>query len=131
MAWLEPLEQLLEEIVLLTTFCLEAISVLCVVVGLFKAAHLAASLNRHHRGQEFPFNQVRLRFGLWLALALEFQLGADILSTTVTPTTQDLLKLGLIAVIRTFLNYFLGKEMAAEMALERERLALSQQRRQE
>ncbi|MBE9156296.1 DUF1622 domain-containing protein [Nodosilinea sp. LEGE 06152] len=121
MVWLEPLEQLLEEIVLLTTFCLEAISVLCVVVGLFKAARLATRLNRQHRGQEFPFNQVRLRFGLWLALALEFQLGADILSTTVAPTTQDLIKLALIAVIRTFLNYFLGKEMATEMALERER----------
>ncbi len=121
MVWLEPPKQLLEEIVLLTTFCLEAISVLCVVVGLFKSAHLATSLNRRHRGQEFPFNQVRMRFGLWLALALEFQLGADILSTTVAPTTQDLIKLALIAVIRTFLNYFLGREMATEMALERER----------
>lgn len=117
----EHLEQLLEEIVLLTTFCLEAISVLCVVVGLVKTALLAARLTRLHRGDEFPFNQVRLRFGLWLALALEFQLGADILSTTVAPTTQDLAKLALIAVIRTFLNYFLGREMATEMALERER----------
>lgn len=126
MVWIEPLEQLLEAIVLITTFCLEAISVLCVVVGLFKAARLAATLNRQHRGREFPFNQVRLSFGLWLALALEFQLGADILSTTVAPTTQDLIKLALIAVIRTFLNYFLGKEMAAEMALERERHKLEQ-----
>ncbi|MBD2113664.1 MULTISPECIES: DUF1622 domain-containing protein [Cyanophyceae] len=120
----EPLEQLLEEIVLLTTFCLEAISVLCVVVGLFKTALLAARLIQRHRGDEFPFNQVRLRFGLWLALALEFQLGADILSTTVAPTTQDLIKLALIAVIRTFLNYFLGREMATEMALVKEQRQL-------
>lgn len=122
----EPLEQLLEEIVLLTTFCLEAISVLCVVVGLFKTAVLAARLNRQHRGDEFPFNQVRLRFGLWLALALEFQLGADILSTTVAPTTQDLIKLSLIALIRTFLNYFLGREMATEMSLAREQRQLDE-----
>ncbi|MGF1519891.1 MAG: DUF1622 domain-containing protein [Nodosilinea sp.] len=120
MAWLAPLDALLENIVLITTFCLEAISVLCVVIGLCKIARLAISLNRHRRGQEFPFNQVRLRFGIWLALALEFQLGADILSTTVAPTTQDLIKLALIAVIRTFLNYFLGREMATELALERE-----------
>ncbi|MGG6238710.1 DUF1622 domain-containing protein [Nodosilinea sp. AN01ver1] len=131
MLWLEPLEQLLESVVLITRFCLEAISVLCVVVGLAKTVGLAITLNRQQRKEGFPFNQVRLKFGLWLALALEFQLGADILSTTVTPTTQDLIKLALIAVIRTFLNYFLGKEMADEMALERERLALSQQRRQE
>lgn len=120
----EPLEQLLEQIVLLTTFCLEAISVLCVVVGLFKTALLAVRLNRRHYGDEFPFNQVRLRFGLWLALALEFQLGADILSTTVAPTTQALIKLALIAVIRTFLNYFLGREMATEIALAREQRQL-------
>lgn len=124
MVWLEPLEHLLEAIVLITTFCLEAISVLCVVVGLLKTARLATNLNRQNRGQEFPFNQVRLRFGLWLALALEFQLGADILSTTVAPTTQDLIKLALIAIIRTFLNYFLGREMATEMALEQEQRKL-------
>ena len=121
MAWLETLEALLEDIVLVATFCLEAISVLCVVTGLLKTARLTFNLNRHRRGKEFPFNQVRLRFGTWLALALEFQLGADILSTTVAPTTQDLIKLAVIAVIRTFLNYFLDREIAAEMALERER----------
>lgn len=126
MVWLEPLEELLEAVVFLTTFCLEAISVLCVVVGLIKTARLAAALTRQQRGQEFPFNQVRLRFGLWLALALEFQLGADILSTTVAPTTQDLIKLAMIAVIRTFLNYFLGREMATEMALEREQRKLEE-----
>jgi uncharacterized membrane protein len=63
-----------------------------------------------------------------LALALEFQLGADILGTTVAPTVQDLLRLGIIAVIRTFLNYFLGKEMEMELALERERLSQEQLR---
>lgn len=124
MEWFEPLEQLLKDVVLITTFCLEAISVLCVVVGLFKTVRLAISLNRQRRGQEFPFNTVRLRFGLWLALALEFQLGADILSTTVAPTTQDLARLALIAIIRTFLNYFLSKEMEAEMALEKEQRRL-------
>ncbi|TVQ08526.1 MAG: DUF1622 domain-containing protein [Leptolyngbya sp. DLM2.Bin27] len=126
MAWLAPLDALLKEIVVVATFCLEAISVLCVVVGLFKTACLAVKLNRHSRGKEFPFNQVRLRFGSWLALALEFQLGADILSTTMEPTTQDLIKLAVIAVIRTFLNYFLDREMAAELALVQEQKKLDE-----
>ncbi|QQE65303.1 hypothetical protein GFS31_19890 [Leptolyngbya sp. BL0902] len=119
----ESLEQGLEQVVVLTTFVLEAISVLCIVVGLLRTLHLWVQLRRQSRGREFPFNQVRLAFGSWLALALEFQLGADILGTTVAPTSQDLARLGLIAVIRTFLNYFLGKEMEMELALERERLA--------
>ncbi len=119
---LEFLEHLLFNVVSIAAFLLEAISVLCILAGLLRTIQLWLQLQRHYRGNTFPFNQVRLAFGSWLALALEFQLGADILATTVTPTTQDLLRLGLIAVIRTFLNYFLGKEMETELALERERL---------
>lgn len=98
---------------------LESISVLCVVLGLFKTGQLVIHVRRHQRrGEELPFNQIRLRFGTWLAIALEFQLGADVLATTVAPTTEDLIRLAIIAVVRTFLNYFLGKELEAEMALD-------------
>jgi uncharacterized membrane protein len=120
MAWLEPLEALVENLALGVMFCLEAISVLCVLVGLLKTARLTLRLWRKRPGQPLPFNQVRLKFGTWLTLALEFQLGADILSTTIAPTTQDLIRLALIAVIRTFLNYFLDKEIEAEQRLGRE-----------
>ncbi|WP_035985329.1 DUF1622 domain-containing protein [Leptolyngbya sp. KIOST-1] len=120
MAWLEPLETLLENIALGVRFCLEAISVLCVVVGLLKTGRLALHLRRQRPGQPLPFNQVRLKFGTWLTLALEFQLGADILSTTIAPTTEDLIRLAVIALIRTFLNYFLDKEIEAEQRTGRE-----------
>ena len=50
-------------------------------------------------------------FGGWLVVALEFQLAADIAGTIVSPTTAHLVQLGAIAVIRTFLNYFLNKEL--------------------
>ena len=50
----------------------------------------------------------------WLILALEFQLAADILATTVAPSKEELIRLAIIAVIRTFLNYFLGKELDAQ-----------------
>ena len=39
------------------------------------------------------------------------QLGADILSTTVAPTMDALIKLAILAAIRTFLNFFLQKEL--------------------
>lgn len=60
------------------------------------------------------FTPVRLHFARYLSLALEFQLAADILGTTVAPTWEQLGKLGAIAVIRTGLNYFLGIEMKEE-----------------
>ncbi len=47
------------------------------------------------------FNRIRLTLARYLALALEFQLGADILTTAVAPTWDQIGKLGAIAVIRT------------------------------
>ena len=64
--------------------------------------------------QTADFNAIRLTVARYLALALEFQLGADILSTAVAPTWSEIAKLGTIAVIRTGLNYFLGREMKEE-----------------
>ena len=62
-------------------------------------------------------NEVRLTLGRWLALALEFELAADILNTAVTPSWSDIEKLAAIAAIRTGLNYFLGKEIDAASEL--------------
>jgi uncharacterized membrane protein len=126
MAWFEFVEYALDSLVAVASLVLETISILCIIAGLVKTGQLCLDLKRLYRGRPFPFNQVRLSFGTWLALALEFQLGADILATTMAPTSQELTKLGVIAVIRTFLNYFLGKEMETELALERERLEQEQ-----
>ncbi|MGI9036301.1 MAG: DUF1622 domain-containing protein [Pyrinomonadaceae bacterium] len=60
------------------------------------------------------YNSVRLLLARYLALALEFQLGADILSTAIAPGWDQIGKLGAIAVIRTALNYFLSREMEEE-----------------
>ncbi len=60
------------------------------------------------------YNRIRLTLARFLALALEFQLGADILSTAIAPTWTQIGKLGAIAVIRTALNYFLTREMQEE-----------------
>ena len=62
------------------------------------------------------YNEIRLTLARFLALALEFQLGADILSTAVAPSWDQIGKLGAIAVIRTALNYFLTREMREERA---------------
>ena len=66
------------------------------------------------RRRETDYNTVRLTLARYLALALEFQLGADILSTAIAPSWDQIGKLGAIAVIRTGLNYFLMREMREE-----------------
>ena len=67
-------------------------------------------------GRGANFTAVRLAFARYLVLALEFQLAADILSTAVAPSWDDIGKLAAIAVIRTVLNYFLVREMKEEAA---------------
>ena len=66
-------------------------------------------------------NEVRLTLGRWLAVALEFELAADILNTAVTPTWNDIEKLAAIAALRTALNYFLEREIREESTPEQRR----------
>ncbi len=71
------------------------------------------------------FTAERLRLARYLALALELQLAADILSTAVAPSWEQIGKLGAIAVIRTGLNFFLLRELreTGEIAAETPREA--------
>ena len=62
----------------------------------------------------YPNTEIRLHLGTYLALGLDFQLGADILATAVTPTFEEVQLLAAIVVIRTVLNYFLSKELERE-----------------
>jgi uncharacterized membrane protein len=55
--------------------------------------------------------RIWLRFGVWLLLGLEFELAADVVRTAISPTWTDISQLGAIAVIRTFLNFFLEKDL--------------------
>src|SRR5258708_35996241 len=56
-------------------------------------------------------NEVRLTLGRWLAVALEFELAADILNTAVTPTWNEIGKLAAIATLRTALTSFLHRDV--------------------
>ncbi len=90
---------------------LELAALLTISIGL---ASLLPSLVRTRETLLDRLVTLRLRFGSWLALALEFQLGADIVATTLNPGAQQLLQLGAIAVIRTLLNWFLQRELEVE-----------------
>ncbi|WP_149402885.1 DUF1622 domain-containing protein [Dictyobacter arantiisoli] len=71
---------------------------------------------------ELETENIRLRLGRWLALALEFALAADILRTAIAPTWGEIGQLAAIATIRTLLNYFLQKEIDRAAVRHPERL---------
>ena len=89
---------------------IEAIGGIIIAVGVLMAARELIRI-----GFRADFNPIRLSLARYLALALEFQLGADILSTAVAPSWDHIGKLGAIAVIRTGLNYFLTYELRLEV----------------
>jgi uncharacterized membrane protein len=64
-----------------------------------------ASPDGHHE------RDVWLRLGRWLVAGLTFQLAADVLETAVTASWDEVARLAAIAAIRTFLNYFLERDL--------------------
>lgn len=111
------MEHLLVEVVGWLATLAEAVSTLFIAIGIVHALVLAGALALPSRqGQAAwtldPRENVRLKLGRWLALALEFQLAADILKTAVAPTWDDIGKVAAIIVLRTALNFFLEREIA-------------------
>ena len=96
---------------------IEAAAVLIVAAGAIETfVHVVGVLMRPpttHGARK----EIWRRFGMWLLLGLEFELAADIVRSVISPTWLDVGQLGAIAVIRTFLNYFLEKDL--ERATER------------
>ena len=110
------MEEFLFEMVDWIILAVEAAGATTIAIGfLLCLVEIGKGVLRH--GDDFPFVRVRLIFARYLSLALEFQLAADILSTIMLPTWEEIGKLGAIAVIRTFLNYFLQKEIHEEQKL--------------
>jgi uncharacterized membrane protein len=55
---------------------------------------------------------VWLRYARWLVAGLTFQLAADIIETSISTSWESVGRLAAIAVIRTFLNFFLERDLA-------------------
>jgi len=53
-----------------------------------------------------------LHYARWLIAGLTFQLAADIIETAITTDWEAIARVGAIAVIRTFLNYFLERDLS-------------------
>jgi uncharacterized membrane protein len=104
-----PLEEAVIAAVQWLRLFVEAIGAIVIAVGIAAALIALARRMRARNGQHIQ--SARHVLAHFLAIALEFQLAADILSTSVAPTWDQIGKLAAIAVIRTALNFFLTREM--------------------
>ena len=107
-----------------TTYLAAAIEAgAAVIIALAAVQAVVRALNFYffkREASEESKEDIRLRLGRWLALALEFELAADILRTAVAPTWNEIGQLGAIVVLRTVLNFFL--QMEIDKAANREKL---------
>jgi uncharacterized membrane protein len=107
------LESTIDNVAQMAALAIETVAVLVVTWG---AAEAAVGLLSRISGRRATHGERKIvwrRFGVWLLLGLEFELAADIVETVISPEWADIGQLGAIAVIRTFLNYFLEKDLEA------------------
>ena len=103
-------EGFLLETAILLKIIIEGIAIFILALAIIKAIKELLFRNRRMDREE-KLSQVRLDLGVALALSLEFLLAADIVATAVSPSWDAVGKLAAISGIRTFLNYFLEREV--------------------
>ena len=104
------MEELAKIITIYISHALEIVSATVIAVALMMLIYsyfTSFTINKNILSS----NEARVRFGSSVSVALELLLGADVLATAVAPSWDDIGKLAAIAVLRTALNYFLGKEL--------------------
>jgi uncharacterized membrane protein len=104
-------EEVLREMASYLALLVESMAVFVVAVGSIEAIGRLIPIIFRPRASHGERKALWRRFGVWPLLALEFELAADIVRSVISPTWQDIGALGAIAVIRTFLNYFLEKDL--------------------
>ena len=91
---------------------IDAMALIIIVIGTIEAFFTGLRVAFPARTANRGFRAVLVRYGRWLVAGLTFQLAADIIETSIAPSWQEVGQLGAIAVIRTFLNFFLERDLA-------------------
>ena len=105
-----PIEETVVAAVQWLRLGVESIGAVVIAIGIVTAA-IAFVRHIAPRTEGAGLQSSRRILAHYLAIALEFQLAADILSTAVAPSWNQIGKLAAIATIRTALNFFLSREM--------------------
>ena len=90
----------------------KAMAMVVITYGTFEAFLKSLLAMIRPSAPDRQFRQVWLRYAHWLVASLTFQLAADIVETTIAPGWEDIERLAAIAAIRTFLNFFIERDMA-------------------
>ena len=98
---------------------IDALALVIIVVGTIEAFFgglraMLGSPTGHER------RDIWLRYARWLVAGLTFQLAADIIETSITTSWEAVGRIAAVALIRTFLNYFLDRDLEEVRQRQRE-----------
>jgi len=113
------MESLLHEIAHYVALTIEAIAILIIAIGTVEAfVGIVRSVLSPH-ADNLEKRAVWLAYSHWLVAGLTFQLAADVVNTSFSTTWDELGRLAAVAAIRTFLSYFLDREVESTRRLQR------------
>ena len=89
---------------------IDAMALVVILLGTIEVLAKVARASFKPLGDQLA-RQAWLRYARWLVAGLTLQLAADIIETSISTSWQTIGRVGAIAVIRTFLNYFLERDV--------------------
>jgi uncharacterized membrane protein len=105
-------EELLRYFVNIITFGIDiAAGIIIGVSSIFALASFFRILRKTTKAQTHEKETIRLRLARGLLLALDFEIGSDILKTVLVPGVNELMILAVIVGIRIILTWSLSKEI--------------------
>lgn len=111
--WLNQLAELSAPII-------DLLALVLILAGTLEAFVNGVRVMLSHPDGHYAIRAVWMRHARWLIAGLTFQLAADIVETSVAPSWDDVGRLAAIAVIRTFLNFFLERDQREARELQQE-----------
>ena len=105
------MREMLAVIAMNVVMVIHAMALLVIAFGTLQAfvRSIHAMLVPSAAGRDF--HVAYIQYARWLVGGLTFQLAADIIESAFTQTWDDIGRLAAIAVIRTFINYFLERDL--------------------
>lgn len=104
------MESVLPEIAHYVALAIEFVAIAIIAIGVIEAVVALARVGMRSRERRV----VWLTFARWLVAGMTFQLAADVVNTSFDPSWDQIGHLAAIAAIRTFLSFFLDREMDAK-----------------
>ena len=105
------MESLLHEIAHYVALSIEVVAILIIAIGTVEAVVRIVSVVLSPHADNVEKRAVWLEYSRWLVAGLTFQLAADVVNTSFSPTWDEVSRLAVVAAIRTFLSYFLDQEV--------------------